>query len=263
MKIMRNSPDKKPTEKLKIDEIFKPGTVIDVVFDIDADVPIVRSSIIHDCKYEKSQMIISQPYRPILPSFQYNTLNITTVVEKELNEKFRCGIHVEIKKFIADYAISNQVKENAILIAYKTPVEELNIRSAYRLSPGFGFKVQGIITFKGNKYSSKDYFKVKDISFTGIGIICVTRLKDKTNPLFSADIGEDALTELQLTYPSGKSSTVKIESKINIVRKKLTANNETFSLGIKFLSLAIEHERLLSKFIHDAQLVKIKEGGRR
>jgi len=179
-------------------------------------------------------------------------LNITTVVEKELNEKFRSGIRVKITKFLNNYTISDHVKENAILITYKAPAEKVNIRSAYRLEPGFGYKVQGAIIFRGNKYSSEDYFKDKDISFTGLGIICSAQLKDKTNPLFLTDIGEDALAELLLTYPSEKSLTVKIESKINIVRKKLTANNKTFLLGIKFFSLAMEHERLLSKFIHDA-----------
>ena len=148
MNPMQNTSKKQPDEKLNISNIFKPGTAVDVVFDMDADIPVVRSSIIHDCNYEKSQIIISQPNPQILPSFTYDTMTVTTIVEKELNEKFRCGINATIS------------------------------------------------------------------------------------------------------------------SKIVIVRKKLTASNKIFFLGMKFLSLGVTYEKVLSKFIHEAQIKQIKHAGK-
>jgi c-di-GMP-binding flagellar brake protein YcgR len=259
---MQNTLKKQPDEKLKISDIFKPGTAIDVVFDMDEDVPVVRSSMIHDCDYKKSQMIISQPTPRILPSFQYNTMTVTTIVEKELNEKFRSGVNVAIDEFLTNYALSDHVKENAILVTYETPPKKVNIRSAYRLEPGLGYEIHGTLTFRGETYSSDKLFKVKDISFTGLGIKCPVQVKQKANPLFLADINEDASVEIRLENPDKSSPNVTISSKILIVRKKLTAANKFFFLGMKFSSLAVDYEKILSKYIHEAQISKIKHGSR-
>jgi len=262
MNPMQNTSKKQPDEKLNIRDIFRPGTAIDVVFDMDADIPVVRSSIIHDCNYEKSQIIISQPNPQILPSFTYDTMTVTTIVEKELNEKFRCGINATVSEFLTNYALSDQVKENAILVTYKAPVKKVNIRSAYRLEPGFGYKVHGTLTFRGKTYSSEKFFKVNDISFTGLGIKCPAQIEKKMNPLFLADIHEEASAEIRLEHPDKSSANATISSKIVVVRKKLTASNKIFFLGMKFLSLGVTYEKVLSKFIHEAQIKQIKHAGK-
>ena len=263
MKPMERASRKQPDEKLIISDIFRPGTAIDVVFHVDEDIPIVRSSIIHDCDYKKLQMIISQTTPRILPSFKDNTMSVTTIVEKELNERFRCGIQTTITEFLSDYTLTDQVKESAILITYEMPAKKVNIRSAYRLEPGYGYKVSGNIVFRGEAYPDGKFFTIKDISFTGMGIKCPVQMKNKGNPLFTAEPGENASIEIQLETPDASSPNVTISSEITIVRKKLTAAKKIFFLGMKFSSLKENYERILSKFIHEAQIRMIKRDGRR
>jgi len=257
---MQSTSKKQADERLKISDIFKPGIGIDLVFNKDEDFPVVRSSIIHDCDYKTSQMIISQPNPPILPSFEYKTMSVTAIVKKELNETFRYGIKANITKFLPNYVLSDQTEDNAILIHYDTPGDKVNIRSAYRLEPGLGYKVSGTIVFKEEAFPSDKFFKIKDISFTGLSITGPVNKGRKANPLFSANVGEAASIDLRLVSPDKSAPEASISSDVVVVRRKLTATKKMFFLGMKFTHLSEKHETLLSKFIHEAQITRIKRG---
>ena len=259
-KPMQKSSKNKRDATLNIDDIFKPGIGIDIVFDMNADFPVVRSSMIHDCHYNTSQMIISQPNPPILPSFKYTTMSVTAIVKKELNETFRYGMNAKITRFLPNYVLSDRTRDNAILVHYDAPGDKVNIRSAYRLEPGLGYKVSGTVVFKENAFPSEKFFKVKDISFTGLSITVPVNKGGKANPLVSAKVGEAASIELQLVSPDKSSPGVSISSDVIIVRKKMTATKKMAFLGMKFTPLPERHETLLSKFIHEAQITRIKRG---
>ncbi len=158
-------------QNLDIERLFRPGNRIEVVFNIDDLAPVVRTSTIHDCNHDSSGMIISQSNPKILPSYNYQTMDITALVIQELNRKFRIGLQSKIVKFIQNYQLSKDTKEDAILLKYSPKPRVVNIRAAYRLEPKAKLEIEGKLLHKDKEYESGKHYKVHDSSVTGGGLI--------------------------------------------------------------------------------------------
>ncbi len=126
-------------------------------------------------------MIIAQTTPQIFPSTSFDQMHVTTLVKKELAQKFRVGYKCEIKNFLSNYKLANNNTIPAIQIQYHLPPIELNIRSAFRLKPTAKHEVLGKLIFNGKSYFSGKDFKVFNISITGIGFLIPKTIKGKIN----------------------------------------------------------------------------------
>ena len=162
-----------------IEHIFQPGTKVEIVFDIDCESPVVFPTYILQCKYDSNTMILYQTRPEILPSFKYQTVDIATLLEGELNRKVRLGLKCKILKFLNNHKISDRVRENVLLIQYVPPMRKINLRSTFRLQTSYRFSVEGNIHVDDIIYLSGKDFSVRDISVTGIGLLVPKRAGKK------------------------------------------------------------------------------------
>ncbi len=257
-----NNPKKKAKKNYTVEDIFKPGKSIEVVFDIDSFAPIVRSSIIYECNYTASQMIISQAQPQILPSFSQKQVDITALVEEELGRKFRSGIKCKIAKFLKEYRLARDNISSAILIKYTPELKKVNIRSAFRLEPNEKYKVEAKLLFDGNHFDSGRDLTIRNISFSGIGLLIPRRLKEKKNKLLEITKDSEVNMELNLIEKIEEEKKIVITSNIDIIRIHPQFNSKSGFLGAKFTSLSTKEEETLSKFIHDAQMYIIRKSNR-
>ncbi len=253
---------KKYKKKYTVGDIFRPGKSIEVVFDIDSFSPIVRSSIIFECNYPASQMIISQTQPKILPSFAQKQVDITALVEEELGRKFRSGITCRLSKFFKEYHLARDNVTSAILIKYTSELRQVNIRSAFRLEPNEKYKVEARLLFNGDQFYSGRDLKIRNISFSGIGLLIPRRLEQKKNKLLEITMDSNVNVELNLIEKSEEARKIVISSHIDIVRVHPRFNLKSGFLGAKFKGLSSKEEEILSKFIHDAQLYIIRKSNR-
>ena len=190
----------------QVDDVFKPGTSIELVFNINSMHPIVRSAIIYDCDYESSKVTVSQTQPMILPSASFQQMHMTTLVHTEYNRKFRTGIDCRILEFLNNYKLSGSITEKAVLIEYAPPLTLVNIRSAFRLEPNDRYQVEGVIKWHGDTYRSEEDFTVANISFTGIGILVPIRAGGEKNRLLEMETTARATSPvLQRASQSGCS----------------------------------------------------------
>lgn len=238
-----------------IERVFRPGVKVDIVFEIDSISPIVRSANLHECRYRTNEMVVSQTQPQILPSYKSKRMDITVLIQDELNERRRFGVPCNMLKFIKDYQLSNSVKEDSIVVKYRLPIEEVNIRSAFRLEPSTKLEIGGKINFQGNTYHAGVDYKVHNISNTGIGLIIPKHAEKKRKSLLQRmRIDEKAMIELDLLDFSREPGRVIISAMIMIVRKNIDFNKKSGIIGLKFSEVNREDERILGKFIHEAQL---------
>jgi len=246
--------------KGKIESLFKPGIRVDIVLNNKSMIPDVRSAVVYECNHDESRMVISQTRPEIVPSLEFNQMDITVLVEEELNRKIRNGLSCKVVRFLKDYKMLEQIEENAILVEYFPPVVEMNVRSAFRLEPGSRFIVEATIQVGKIQYISGRDFKVKDISFTGIGLVVPKLVRKKhSNDLLEMEKGETAGIVLRLINNTSGGHEIAISSEVEMVRRSGTLNPENSFIGMRFTALSDKDEEFLSGFIHNAQLDKIRK----
>ena len=101
----------------RIEDIFVEGKRIEAVFNIDSAAPIVYPTDIFKCSYESSVMLLLQTRPKILPSFQYESMDIAILLTLELDRKLRVGLPCQIAKFINNYQVSERIKDDFLLDA--------------------------------------------------------------------------------------------------------------------------------------------------
>jgi hypothetical protein len=223
-------------------------------------VPDVRAAVIYECNHDLSQMVISQTRPKIDPSFEFNEMDITVLVEEDLNQKNRNGLGCMILRYLKDYMISEQTTENALLVEYFLPIKEMNVRSAFRFEPDNMFTVEGVIDAGEKQYVSGRDFKVKDISSTGIGLIVPNYLKqERKNFLLEMGKGEIAGITLRLIENTSGENEIMVSSEVEVVRLARTLSPKNRLIGMRFTTLSQKDEESLSRFIHNAQLNKIRK----
>ena len=243
----------------QIENVFMPQGDIDVVFNLDSSAPIVLPTSIYKCSYDSSRMLIYQTRPEVLSSFKFDTMDITALVEEELNRPIRVGLRCRIAEFMSNYQVPERTKENLILIEYSPPMQKTNLRARFRLQTSARYNVEGAICAADVTYASGTYFSIQDISATGIGLIVP---KKADNPLLKVSIGDILGIEMKLIRTESKEPPQKISTSIEVVRKSLSYNELSGFIGARFDGLTPEDQESLFHHIHRAQIDEIRYSDR-
>ncbi len=239
---------------------FKPGIGVEIVLNLNYEVPMTRSSIIFEADAKKKTLIIAQSTPQILPSTEFKEMHITTLVKKELDVKFRVGYKCKVLNFIKDYKLSNQKLIPAIEIQYEKKPVEINIRSAYRLPPSSKFEVLGKMIYNGESFFTGNEFNIYNVSISGLGILIPKTIKTERNPLMDMEAGEVAKVGLVLKNNSGKKEEIlTVSSSIRVMRIKGNHTEDNSFAGMQFIEIKNVFEEKLGKFIHEAQMFDIRK----
>jgi len=241
-----------------IENIFMQEARIEVAFNLDNPVPIVLPTNIYKCNYESNRMLIYQTHPEVLPSYKYQSMDIATLVEKELTRMTRLGLKCRIVKFLNNYKISDRVTENFFLVEYFPPMRKVNLRTTYRLRTSYRFNVEGRLYFKGETFESGKHFAVQDVSVTGAGLMVPKTIGKKENPVLKIPLNESTNMDFTMTQTDTQKKPLKITTHVEIARKVMSYNVASGFFGTRFSNLSAEDQENLFQFIHDAQLYEIR-----
>ncbi len=235
-------------------KIFFPSTGVDIVLDIDSDTPRSRASIIYDADYKKQIFIVAQSNPAITPNMSYDQLHLTTISYIK-NRKVRVGISCRPIRFINDYPLANKATTKAVVLSYTLPVKEKNIRAAFRLSVNASHTVKGKLQVDNAEYLSDKDFKIKDLSFGGIGMVVA---KKRTSDLIGLKVGALLPMGISLVDNKRKTPIATFAIKVRIVRVNKNYSESHILFGLKIEAITPDNEDHLIKFIHEAQIAELK-----
>lgn len=241
-----------------IERVFFQETRIEVAFNLESDLPIVLPTRIHKCNYDSNRMLIYQPRPEVLPSFKYETMDIATLIEKELSKVVRMGLRCRIGKFLNNYKLSETIRENFLLIDYFPPMRKINLRSTYRLRTSFRFSVEATLHADEISYLSGTQFTVQDMSVTGIGLMVPKVLDKKENPMLKIAVKEVLDVDLILNQAESEKPPLRLSARIEIARKSMSLNAKSGFIGGRFIDLGASEQEMLFQFIHAGQLHEIR-----
>ena len=241
-----------------IENVFMPDAHIEVAFNLDDSFPIVLTTNIYKCNYDSNRMLIYQTRPEILPSFKFDTMDITALVKEELKKMIRMGLRCRIVKFVNNYRVSEKTRENLVLIEYFPPMRKVNLRSTFRLRTSYRYNVEATICSDAVTYASGTYFSVQDISVTGIGLIVPKKVDKRDNPLLKVPVGDIFDIEMKLGRGESKEPPHEISTSIEVRRKVLSYNELSGFIGARFTTLNAQDQESLFQYIHDAQLYEIR-----
>lgn len=242
------------------DKIFSPGTGIDMVFNLNTLSPLVRSSMIYDANPVKQELIIAQSTPKILPSINFEELHATALVSGEKMEKRRYGMKCSITGFQKNYPLSGNTTTEAIHLRHEGRMSEVNIRSAFRMSPNKKFSIFSKVIWNKNEYISGKEFSILDISITGMGILLPLKVNNLRNPMLTPETHLPMTIGMALKYPQGETSTIeKVACAAMVARINLHFTEKSALMGLHFIRIKPESEEILSRFIHLAQLEEIRQ----
>ncbi len=245
--------------KFETNKIFFPSTGVDIVLDIDSDTPRSRSSIIYDADYKKQIFVVAQPNPAITPSTPYEQLHLTTITNIN-HRKARIGISCRPIRFISNYPLANKTTTKAVVLSYTPPATETNIRAAFRLSMSARHTVQGKLQIDNTEYHSDKDFKIKDISFSGLGMVVA---KNITSRLTQLKAGTLLSMGISLVDNKKEAPIDTFALKVRVVRVNKNYSESHILFGMKIDSIAPSNEDHLIKFIHDAQISELKRASQK
>lgn len=240
--------------------ILKPGIGVDLIFNLTSMSPVIKPSIIFE--NIKNKIIVAQPKNRISSEYTFETMHISTLLANEEPGRNRKGFSCKIIKLIDKYELANNNRTQALLLEYKEPLLDMNIRSAYRFEPNPTHNVIGKLFYKGKEFYSGVHFKILNISVSGIGFLIPKKIKKSRNPLLDIAKNSSAKIGLLLNNSEKKNDIVTIESEIIIVRTNTEHNQLSGFAGVSFQNLNQQSEEALNKFIHNAQLFEIRKNNR-
>ncbi len=243
--------------KFDFNTIFMPSTGVDLVFNLNSPAPGSRSSIIFDADYKAHTITIAQPLVPVLSTTRFDTLHVTTIVWDRQQRK-RMGTACRPDRFIDRYSLAGNGVSQALVLQCEPQVFEINIRSAFRLPLSSRHLIRAKLVFQQTQYYTAADFKIRDISFAGIGLMIPKKVKTGTNPLASLK-RNDILPMGMILLDTDKKDPVGAFPVKTMVRRIHTDYSETHILaGLKIIQISRDHEIVLNKFIHEAQIAEIK-----
>jgi len=246
--------------KFDFKTIFVPSKGVDLVFNLNSPAPGSRSSIIFDADYSSHTVTIAQPVVPVLSTTQFDTLHLTTIIS-DRHQKRRLGTACRPDRFIDRYSLAGKGVSKALVLQCEPRVFETNIRSAFRLPLGSRHVVRAKLLFQQTEYYTAADFKIRDISFAGIGLLIPKTTKSENNQLAGLQ-RNDILPMGMVLLDTDKNDPVGAFSVKTVVRRINSDYSETHILaGLKIIQISRDHEMLLNKFIHDAQIAEIKRLG--
>jgi len=238
-----------------IERIFIPSTGVDLVFNMNSLDPISRSSIIHDTNFKKETITIAQPLIPITPSTSCKQLHLTTILHNK-KQNTRVGIECQLVEFDNRYLLANQKVSKAVILKYKLPVTETNIRSAFRLPLSRNHTIKAKIIYKHTDYSTAGDFSIRDISLTGMGLTVKKKKIPVANPLSglkAADIIPMGMILIDIEKEDEKIvGTFTLKTKVKRVNKNYSESH--ILVGLEIIGLGQKNETMLNSFIHNAQI---------
>lgn len=241
-----------------VKKIFFPSVGVDLVFNINTDSPISKSSIIYDADFKKQTITIAQPIVPVTRNTPFEQLHLTTLVYIE-QRRLRIGISCRPVQFISNYPMANGTPVKAIVVEYQLPAIETNIRSAFRLPMTGRYVVRAKLVYNKQKYRTPVDFKIKDISFSGLGIVILEKKEKRTTPL-SATLkpGTEMIMGLALVDRDQPGAIGAFPVKIQVARINKNYSATHTLIGLKITNITRENEEVLNKFIHAAQIEELK-----
>lgn len=242
--------------ELTLDQIYRPGSKLEAVFDIDGVSPDVRVVVLYEFDSRKKRAVISQTHPDILPSHVEKAMHLTKLVEAELSNTFRIGLPCHIEAFHDRYRLSSGKTDRAVQVTLHPEAAKIvNIRSAYRFVPNATFQVQARMRCFGVDFISGKDFTLENISFSGIGISTGTRIEIPEQHLLALSVDDIVPVEIQLR---GDGQDFSFGCNLQVVRIDRKHVRKKTYIGARFVDLSIKDESLLSQFIHRAQLHAIR-----
>ncbi len=236
----------------KIESILTPSVGVDLVFNLNSINPISRPSIIHDTDFKKKTITIAQPLIAITSATTYDTLHLATIFQTK-QRKIRAGIQCKPIQFDNQYHLANQAISKAVILKYKLPVEEINLRSAFRLPMGHSHTIKAKLKYNQTDYYTAKDFSIRDISLTGMGLLLS---KKNPNPLMwlkKADVIPMGMILVKTGEKDNKPAGT-LGLKTTVVRVNENYSNTHTLVGLKIINLNKKNETLLNRFIHEAQI---------
>ncbi|WP_319577468.1 PilZ domain-containing protein [uncultured Desulfobacter sp.] len=240
-----------------VKKIFFPSVGVDLVFNINTDFPISKSSIIYDADFKKQAITIAQPSIPVTPDTPFEQLHLTTLVY--INQRrLRIGVCCRPIQFISNFPMAGGLAVEAIVVHYQLPAIETNIRSAFRLPLTGRYAVKAKIVYNKQEYRTPSDFKIKDLSFSGLSLVILERKKKRTPPLSSLKIGTEMILGLALVDRDQPGAIGTFPIKIQVVRINMNYSETHTLIGLKITSITPKNEEILNRFIHTAQIEELK-----
>lgn len=240
-----------------VKKIFFPSVGVNLVFNINTDFPISKSSIIYDADFKEQTITIAQPIVPVTQNTPFEELHLTTLVD--INQRrLRIGVRCRPIKFISNYPMTDGLPVKAIVLQYQLPAIETNIRSAFRLPMTGRYAVKAKIVYNKQEYRTPGDFKIKDISFSGLGLVILERKKKRSTPLSALKIGTEMIMGLALVDRDQPGAIATFPVKIQVVRINMNYSETHTLIGLKITSITRENEEVLNRFIHTAQIEELK-----
>jgi len=224
---------------------------VDLVFNMNSLAPYSRSSIIFDVDFGNESITIAQPRTALSQKTTFRELHLTTIIQ-EKNKKIRFGIECQGFNIIDQYLLANKTRVSAVLLKYRLPVEETNIRSAFRLPLSTKHIIKSKILYKNFEYDSLKDFSIRDVSFNGVGII-VPKINNNSNPLVAIKVNEEINFQIILA-DTDEEDPIAIPIRALVVRVNPRYSERYILMGLQFINLSNQNEAIINKFIYDAQV---------
>ena len=244
---------------LTIEKIFIPSAGVELVAEIDSLYPISWSSIIYDVNHDKTAITIAYPDK-------LNPTHLKGIKKLHITSKFnqngaiiRVGIACTRCEIIKSYPLANGTRVKAIYLRYKPPVTKTNIRAAYRLSLTNRYPVKAKLRHKNTEYQLPRYFKIKDISLSGIALLLPIGIQQKKNPLTGIKLNEQVSMGIKVGIGSMQNNSRTIYFKARAKRINQNINTKKVLIAFKITSITNENELLLTQFIHNAQIDELQK----
>ncbi len=240
-----------------INKIFIPSARVDIILDMNSMAPDSRSSIVYDVDFNTQTITIAQPFIPFSRNTSFKELYLTAIIPGK-NKKIRVGIECSHLNLIDQYPLANNKNVAAVLLKYKLPVKESNIRSAFRLPLSTRYIIKGKILYDNLEYNTSRDFSIRDISLTGIGIVVPKKKNNKIHPLSKIDIHKEIKVGIILVDMNQEKPVGTLPLKVQVMRINLSNSATHAWIGLQFILLKRNDENILNKFIHGAQIEELK-----
>ncbi len=226
---------------LTIDEILRPQTRLDLIFDVDLinDYIDVRSAMVQDIT--PNHIIISQSEPPILKSMAGRSLEATFVRRDPLStEMIRWGWRCQVLEIMPNYKINPQDQTSFPAVALSIPpvggLTETNARMDYRLSITSDKK----ITIQ----THPSFGRVTLLDFSAGGVLIGIPRPPQ------AKVGMRLWFTLFFPVPSAPGQQTTINGEAEVVRITTNEGEQYARAGLKFLDLDLSATRALQKAIN-------------
>lgn len=241
--------------------IFRPGTKVDLIFDLESETPLVRSSTIYEFEPVQRTIILGQTVPPTTGKGKTSSpFDVTTVLKYAGQSPVRVALRCSPPLVLPDYLLSGGNKVQALLANLADPlrIRNLNIRSSFRVNVNAIYDVHCRLVHDGQVYVSHQHLHVHDLSGTGMGLVIPKMLTDGPNELMKLTVSAKVKLTLLLRCREGCGFDDHVEIEGCVVRYHHDHSDKYAFMAIAFTGMNAADENRLGHFIHHAQLLLIR-----